>query len=80
MVVVCVISVSAVHSSDLVLEDTLDSGETYVGDGRSGLFGNARDKADDMMNYNRPKSSKLRGMSGPISSNLDVSIFSYDEL
>ncbi len=54
---------------DLVIEDDIES-ETVLGGGRSGLLD--QDQEDSEMNYPQAK-SKMRGMSGPISSSLDVS-------
>ncbi len=54
---------------DLVIEDDLES-ETVLGGGRAGLLDQDQEEID--MNYPQAK-SKMRGMSGPISSSLDVS-------
>jgi len=63
-----------VCQNDLVEED-IDDGETFLGAGRAGLFD--KDDLDDMaMNYSGtskgpPSGRASRGMSGPITSNLD---------
>ena len=55
-----------------MIEDEIES-ETVLGEGKASLLDNQEDDMNPASSLNRSK-GKMRGMSGPISSNLDVSI------
>ena len=61
----------AKNENDLVIEDDIES-ETVLGDGKAGLLEHQDNDMNPTESLNKSK-GKLRGMSGPISSNLDVS-------
>ena len=61
----------AKNENDLVIEDDIES-ETILGDGKAGLLEHQDNDMNPTESLNKSK-GKLRGMSGPISSNLDVS-------
>ncbi|XP_069114259.1 probable ubiquitin carboxyl-terminal hydrolase MINDY-4 [Argopecten irradians] len=59
------------ETGDLVIEDNLES-ETILGDGKSGVLGQDTSDVTSSTQKTRPRSSnKHRGLSGPITSNLD---------
>ena len=57
--------------NDLVIDDDIES-ETVLGEGKAGLLEHQDGDMNPTSSLNRSK-GKMRGMSGPISSNLDVS-------
>ena len=66
-------------ADDLVLEDSVEDGETLLGDGKSGLFAKASVAeiipaayAHGAISQSR-SSRKSKGLSGPGTSSLDVS-------
>ncbi len=57
---------------ELVVEDEVE-GESLVGGGKASILRGQQDEQEDMNTSAARSKNKLRGMSGPISSNLDVS-------
>ncbi|XP_060086073.1 probable ubiquitin carboxyl-terminal hydrolase MINDY-4 [Ylistrum balloti] len=59
------------ETGDLVIEDNLES-ETILGDGKSGVLAQESPEITPSTQKSRPRSStKHRGLSGPVTSNLD---------